>query len=183
MFRCLPLLFCAGPAGSDVALFNVAEMFHPSPDALDIFGDKQKSDQRRRCQPDSDATVEEVEEFYLHLRIAETYALTYGARQHLPFCVETMEAVMEGLGMPISLIDADDAGVETPWGLAKAYVDEVFSYLLENDGWNADGSVSREYNRVPFSDYAYTDSDGNSWKPYKPKNSPWEVTADYRYLK
>ena len=77
---------------------------------------------------------------------------------------------------PLSLVfDGADPSVETPWGLAKTYFDEINAWMTENDGWNADGSANREFNRVPFSDYALTDSEGNSWTPYIPRNTPWEV--------
>lgn len=69
----------------------------------------------------------------------------------------------------------EEPTVDTPWGLAKAYVDEIFEFMMEHDGWNADGSATREFNRVPFSDYAIRDSAGNSWKPFVPANSPYKV--------
>lgn len=156
-------------------------MFHPSPYALDVFGDKNKSDARRRCQPSDVATPEEVELFDIHLRVAASYVLSYGSVLSMPFCEDDIDSAMEDIDLPMSLLDEAE-GIETPWGLAKAYVDEVFSYLLENDGWNADGSMSKEYNRVPYSDYAYTDSDGNSWELYEPQNSPWEVSRGIQRL-
>lgn len=137
-------------------------MFHPDTRALDIFGDKEKSNARRRCQPNDEATPEEVALFDLHLKIAASYVFTYASVLQMPYCAEDLTAQMEDLGLPLSLVTEGNPGTETPWGLAKVYVDEVFEYLLENDGWNADGSMSRTYNRIPFSDYAYTDSDDNS---------------------
>lgn len=80
----------------------------------------------------------------------------------------------KGLNLTLVLGDAEPS-VETPWGLAKAYVDEINAWLTENDGWNADGSANRKFNRVPFSDYEITDSEGNSWTPYVPRNTPWKV--------
>lgn len=59
--------------------------------------------------------------------------------------------------------------------MVQAYVDEIYAYMDEYDGWNAHRSFSRDYNRVPFSDYAKTDSAGNTWTPYMPKNSPYHV--------
>lgn len=152
-------------------------MFHPNPNALDIFGDKNQSDARRRCYPDSSATTAtDVSLFDLHLRVAILYLVSYGGRLSTPSCAEEIDASMNDLGLNMSLILEGNATVETPWGLAKTYLDETFAYLLENDGWNADGSMSRTYNKIPFSDYEYHDSDGNMWKPYTPDNSPWEVS-------
>ena len=93
----------------------------------------------------------------------------------MPYCLETLEALMDERDHSLSLILDGDPSLDTPWGLAKAYSDEVFAFLLENDGWNADGSASRDVNLVPFSDYAITDSAGNSWSPFVPANSPYEV--------
>jgi len=39
---------------------------------------------------------------------------------------------------------------------AKAAVDEMTKYS-ETDGWNADGSLSHESNKMPFSDFEYGD--------------------------
>lgn len=60
--------------------------------------------------------------------------------------------------------------------MIQTYVDEIYAYMDEYDGWNADGSLDRDYNRVPFSDYSKTDSAGNTWTPYIPKNTPYEVS-------
>ena len=154
-------------------------MFRPGSVALDIFGDKETSDARRRCQ--SDSSDSEGQELYdLHLRVAVLYTLVYGGLVGIPFCRELIEPLMDSSGLPLSLgFYGADPSVDTPWGLAKTYYDEVNSWITANDGWNADGSANREYNRVPFSDYAITDSEGNSWTPYIPRNSPWKVTYWY----
>lgn len=74
---------------------------------------------------------------------------------------------MEAVGCPMSLVDVapgdPEPSIDTPWGLAKAYIDESFSFLMEHDGWNADGGMGgKEFNRVPFTgDFSYTDSAGN----------------------
>lgn len=141
-------------------------MFHTNNVALDIFGDTDTSDARRRCQP---TTVEETSLFDLHLRVAILYTFVYGGLQGMPYCIDLVDPLMSAAGHPLSLILLeDDPSVDTPWGLAKAYVDEVIEFLTANDGWNADGSKSRDYNRTPFSDYPITDSAGNSWTPYTP---------------
>ncbi|CAM9971823.1 unnamed protein product [Ascophyllum nodosum] len=149
--------------------------------ALDIFGDKTTSDARRRCQPDEFDT-EEQEFLDLHLRVAILYTLVYGALVGMPFCEESVETFMNESSAPLSLVmDGADPSVETPWGLAKTYFDEINAWMTENDGWSADGSANREFNRVPFSDYAVTDSEGNSWTPYIPRNTPWEFKKKKRW--
>ena len=150
-------------------------MFRPGNVALDIFGDKETSDARRRCQPDPfDSEGQDL--FDLHLRVAIMYTLVYGGLMGTPFCRELVEPLMDSIGHPLSLVfDDADPSDDTPWGLAKTYFDEIDAWMTQNDGWNADGSANRDYNKIPFSDYATTDSEGNSWTPYTPKNSPWKV--------
>lgn len=147
-------------------------MFHSNGVALDIFGDKATSSARRRCKPSAGA---ETELFDLHLRVGIMYVATYAGLKNMPYCREQLEPLMEAAGHPLSLLDGEPS-VDTPWGLAKTYVDEIFDFLDEHDGWNADGSLSREYNRIPFSDYTKTDSEGNSWTGFIPKNSPYKVS-------
>lgn len=151
-------------------------MFHTTQTALDIFGDKETSDSRRRCQADGDDDNEEFNFLFdMHLRVAVVYTLAYGGIQGMPYCSNHLKQLMEAAGHPMSLLLEGEPSIDTPWGLAKAYVDEVTAFLVKNDGWNADGSLSREFNRIPFSDFAITDSAGNSWEPYVPKNSPYKV--------
>lgn len=151
----------------DTAAFSVASMFHTNDIALDIFGDKDTSDARRRCQPTATA-AEETSLFDLHLRVAIMYTFVYGGLLGMPYCFDLVDPLMSAAGHPLSLVLEGNPSVETPWGLAKAYVDEVAEFLAANDGWNADGSMSQDYNRTPFSDYSITDSAGNSWTPYTP---------------
>ncbi|CAM9338597.1 unnamed protein product [Ectocarpus sp. 8 AP-2014] len=157
--------------------WSVASAFQPPP-VLNIFGDRQTSDERRRCYPD---TPETIELFSLHYKVAALYVLAHAALKAMPFCHAEIDPLMLGLDHPMSFMEkGEDASIDTstPWGLAQAYVDEVWDYLTANDGWNADGSMGgREFNRVPFSgDFSMTDSEGNSWTPYVPRNSPYEVT-------
>lgn len=141
--------------------------------AIDIFGDKYTSDSRRRCQPEGD---DDKTFFDLHLRVAITYLVGYAGAQTMPHCFDALETIMEERGHPLSLVLEGEPSVDTPWGLAKAYFDETLAFLDKNDGWNADGSMNREHNRVPFSDFDIEDSAGNSWTPYQPVNSPYKVS-------
>lgn len=151
-------------------------MFHPNSKALDIFGDKDTSDARRRCRPDDDD--EEGQLLYnLHLGITIIYAAVYGGYQFMPYCADILQNLMESRGHPLSLILDGNPDIDTPWGLAKAYIDETWAFLDKNDGWNADGSMDRKHNRIPFSDFSESDSAGSSWEPYRPQNSPYEVSG------
>ncbi|CAM9235018.1 unnamed protein product [Laminaria digitata] len=155
-------------------------MFHANNKALDIFGDKTTSDSRRRCQPNQDdADAKLLHD--LHLGVAIIYAAVYGGYLAMPYCADILENLMEERGHPMSLLLDGNPGVDTPWGLAKAYVDETTAYLVENDGWNADGQLSRSHNRIPFSDFSAYDSAGNTWTPYRPQNSPYELSNERRW--
>eukprot|EP00903_Cladosiphon_okamuranus_P012371 g11596.t1 len=163
----------------DVTAFSVGSMFEPNGVALDIFGDKSKSDARRRCQPaDGDEDARKL--FDMHLSVAILYAVAYVGSKHMPWCADIVAAKMEALGAPLSLLGGADGDPEpspdTPWGLSKVYLDEALSFMMENDGWNADGGLGgKEFNRVPFTgDFFYQDSAGNEWNGYTPKNTPYK---------
>lgn len=134
--------------------------------ALDVFGDKATSDARRRCQPaDGDEAARQL--FNMHLTVAVTYAASYTGAAYMPECADQLAPLMEALGLSLPLVmlaeGEPEPSTDTPWGLAKAYVDEVVSFLMEKDGWNADGGLGgKEFNRIPFSgDFYYEDSAGN----------------------
>eukprot|EP00752_Nemacystus_decipiens_P017791 g15951.t1 len=169
----------------DLTDFSVANMFQPNGVALDAFGDKETSDARRRCPPaDGDEGGEEL--FDMHLKVALQYAFGYSRVQHVPWCAEQISERMELIGCPLSLLEVAEGepepSTDTPWGLAKAYVDEVWS-SVENDGWNADGGMGgKEYNLVPFTgDFSYEDCAGNKWNGYTPKNTPYKFKHKKRW--
>eukprot|EP00752_Nemacystus_decipiens_P014976 g13334.t1 len=161
--------------GLDAAQFSLGSMFEPNGVALDIFGDKETSDARRRCQP-ADGDEDGAVLFNMHLSVTGLYMAAYVGSEHMPWCTDTVSALMEAFGAPLSMLDVVDASTDTPWGLAKAYVDEVMSFLMEKDGWNADGGLGgKEFNRIPFTgDFSYADSAGNEWSGYIPKNTPYK---------
>ncbi|CAM9509280.1 unnamed protein product, partial [Scytosiphon promiscuus] len=162
----------------DTVAFSLSSVFSEAP-ALDIFGDKDTSDARRRCRPESD-DVEGWALFDLHLRVAVMYAVAYLADVDMPYCTD-VAVLMEERGHSLSLLEGNQT-TDTPWGLAKTYSDEVKAFVDGNDGWNADGTLGgREYNLTPFSDFSYRDSAGNKWKGYTPKNSPYKVTKQKRW--
>eukprot|EP00903_Cladosiphon_okamuranus_P012376 g11599.t1 len=163
----------------DTTVFSLGSAFEPNGVALDIFGDKQTSDARRRCQP-TDGDEIGLVLFDMHLSVAVLYAVAYVGLTNMPWCADKITAMMEDLGCSISLVDVADGDPEpstdTPWGLAKAYIDESMGFLMENDGWNADGGLGgKEFNRVPFTgDFFYQDSAGNEWDGYTPENTPYK---------
>ena len=64
--------------------------------------------------------------------------------------------------------------VSTPWGLAYITAREVVEYSVY-DGWNADGSYNREYNKIPYMDFR------DSNRRYIPVNTPWKLKYKTRY--
>lgn len=52
----------------------------------------------------------------------------------------------------------------TPWGLALFRLNEYIDWA-RRDGWNRDGSLSRQFNRIPYEDWTP--------QPYTPRNPPW----------
>eukprot|EP00903_Cladosiphon_okamuranus_P005324 g5322.t1 len=162
----------------DSVAFTLGSMFEPNGVALDVFGDKETSDARRRYQPaDGDETGRRL--FDMHLTVAILYMVTYVGSTYMPWCADQVAPLMEALGTPLSLVNVahgdPDPSTDTPWGLAKAYVDEATAFMMEKDGRNADGGLGgKEFNRVPFTgDFFYQDSAGNEWSGYTPKNTPY----------
>ncbi|CAM9482619.1 unnamed protein product [Ectocarpus fasciculatus] len=162
----------------ETSAWSVASAFQPAP-WLNIFGDEKTTAERRRCQDNMDE--DQALLFLLHYRVAEMYAFAELALKSMPFCRDAMEPLMAARGHPLSFLeDGDDENIDTstPWGLGRAYANEMWDYLAANDGWNSDGSLGgKEFNRIPFSgDFTLTDSQGNAWTPYIPCNTPYKLT-------
>uniref|UniRef100_A0A0G4IG90 Uncharacterized protein n=1 Tax=Chromera velia CCMP2878 TaxID=1169474 RepID=A0A0G4IG90_9ALVE len=58
-----------------------------------------------------------------------------------------------------------------PWTIARCKGDESIAFFDRTDGFNALGILTSEYNRQPYSDFNYTDRNGNQWRAYRPRNS------------
>lgn len=147
-------------------LLPSGNMLEPNGVALDIFGDKETSDARRRCQPD-EGDEDGLELMDLHLSVAILYSLGRIGSEYMPWCTDGITEAMDAVGCPISLLTVAEGepepSTDTPWGLAKAYVDEAMSFLMEHDGWNADGGKGgKEFNHIPYTgDFSFADSAGN----------------------
>ncbi|VEU38101.1 unnamed protein product [Pseudo-nitzschia multistriata] len=123
------------------AVYNVAAMFHPF--ALDIWG------------------------------LAITYAFAYSAMVLIPSITEPLTFIMDNvLNLPMSnLLDESPPDIGTPWGLARATVDDMTEYS-KSDGWNADGSLANDFNKMPFGDFDYME-----YSRYKAKDSLGSLNA------
>ena len=167
---------------------------------LDYFGREDITNARKRCQPDSDSSTQ-VELFNLHKRVAFLYSTHFifklRFQDSCPDCYTTSYNILTSFGINPSICDDsilytdsdddDDANVysvdnhtcwdvSTPWGLAWTIAQEIetFGYY---DGWNADGSYNRDYNRIPYSDWRPKRLKWSRLKngKYVPLNDPWEL--------
>lgn len=127
--------------------------------ALDIYG----RDNYRLCSFDN------ANEKRAHQTVAAAYAFAYSGMTGVPEAKGDLQNVMENvLGLPMSLLENSSSGdTSTPWGLAKVVIEEGYDFA-ESDGWNADGSLRNTFNKSPYSDFDYTDSDGKSYSRYRP---------------
>lgn len=110
------------PAAVDMAVFSLSSVFSEAP-ALDIFGDKNTSDARRRCRPESDDT-EGWELFDMHLRVAAMYASSYASSVDMPYCTDLVD-MMEEQGHSLSLLEGNQTA-DTPWGLGGSRLYDDF---------------------------------------------------------
>lgn len=106
---------CPRPVSAeiDTAAFSVSSMFHPNNKALDIFGDKDTSDARRRCQPDQDDAEGQLL-FDLHLGVSIIYAAVYGGYLAMPYCADVLEGLLDERGHPLSLLLLDGDSGQSP---------------------------------------------------------------------
>ena len=127
-----------------IVCYNTAAMYHPT--ALDIWGRGDK----RICTDKFPSQLEKK----IHEEVAITYAFAYSSIQLIPDLNDIVTNLMDNvLNLPMSnLLGYPD--ISTPWGLAKATVDEMAEYA-KSDGWNSDGSMSHDFNKMPFSDFDY----------------------------
>jgi hypothetical protein len=129
-----------------MSCYNTIAMYHPT--ALDIWG---RGD-NRICTADFASDAQKN----AHEHVANAYAFAYSAISVSPTVSETVTHIMDNvLGLPMSNLEGNPL-ISTPWGLAKATVDQMSEYA-KSDGWNADGALSHDFNKIPFSDFDYED--------------------------
>jgi hypothetical protein len=139
-------------------VYNAIAMYHST--ALDIWG---RSD-RRICIDGFGSDGE----LRVHEHLTSAYAFAYSAISLLPELTTYISSTMKSLGLPMDLIlDSDqNTDIGTPWGLAKASVDEMMDFI-ENDGWNANGVLANEFNKMPYSDFDFKDILDNEYSRYE----------------
>jgi hypothetical protein len=137
-------------------VYNVAAMYEPS--ALDFWGRANN----RICNHTDVET---------HMNIAIAYAFAYSGTLIVPSSAPAITDIMNNvLMLPMSNLDGSP-DISTPWGLAKATIDEG-RVFFETDGWNSDGSLVNEFNKMPYNDFSFKDASGRLHKPYRPKKNP-----------
>ena len=167
-----------------ITYYNVLSYYQVT--AVEFFGRRDISQARRFCQPD-ETDSNQTDLFNLHQLVALAYVIYYQFRDRYPSAVDFYkENFMSPRGLNATLCDefkySSDSGngnnnesyidafgcldSSTPWGLANIVCNEILLFT-ENDGWNTYGSYSREYNRIPYSDFRNDDT------RYVPKNTPW----------
>jgi hypothetical protein len=140
-------------------VYNAIAMYHSS--ALDIWG---RSD-HRICVDEFGSD----EELRVHEHLTSVYAFAYSTISLMPELTTSISSTMEtSLGLRMDLIlDSDkNNDLRTPWGLAKAFVDEMTEFI-ENDGWNANGVLANEFNKMPYSDFDFKDILDNEYSRYE----------------
>lgn len=159
------------PLFTQTSIYNVLAAFEPH--ALDVYARTYESNRRRRCIP-ADDDVAGKQLFSLHRRIALAYIWSTIIIALLPEAEYKISPVMHNWGLdPELCINANPPCDEsTPYGLAHAIKLDSVDYA-SRDGWNADGSLSRAFNRVPYEDHRE--------KPYVPRNSPWDLLLPRRW--
>mmetsp|Transcript_42003 Transcript_42003/g.88149 ORF Transcript_42003/g.88149 Transcript_42003/m.88149 type:complete len:557 (-) Transcript_42003:353-2023(-) len=142
--------------------YNAAAKYHSS--ALDIWG----HDTNRICSNNVDADYRK-----LHEELTSAYTFYLSAITHVvPEIEDTLGPIMREFGLDTALLDIDPPDPSTPWGLSKILVNE-FVPFLESDGWNADGSLTRKYNKLPYSDFSIVGSNGVAYNPYVVDTDPY----------
>lgn len=141
-------------------VYHVAAKYHAT--ALDIWG----NDEYRICD-NADS--------FIHREIALAYAFYYSGITIIPSVEEIIKPFLENFGLPVSRlledVPANPPTAITPWGLAKIVVEEMSRFAL-NDGWNADGSLTNDYNKMPYSDFDFVDANGDIYNAYKVDEGP-----------
>lgn len=150
---------------SVAGVYGVASAFHPT--ALEMFGRPKTSGRRRRCQPEAVKDFTQ-DMFDNHRRVTLAYVTVWQLSEAIPQIRSALGELGSSWGLDAvtcapnrqeaSHDECDD--LATPWGLARSIVIENTG-IFAVDGWNADGSYSSTYNRVPFQDWRSA--------PYAPK--------------
>lgn len=139
-------------------LFNTMGAYEER--ALDVWG----NDQPVRFCPDSPDVA-------LHRSVTLAYICYMSFSFAFPEIRRALDTLVTPWGInPQQCFDASMPkacqDMTTPWGLAFFRYRQMLDWV-SRDGWNGDGSINREFNRIPFQDWTRN--------PYIPRNNPWNL--------
>jgi hypothetical protein len=141
-----------------------AAAYHPT--ALDPFG---AGAERRRCNAKEEYS--KADKNFQDRQVALAYTTAWAIAAAFPSAdIEMLKTIFKGWGLDYDICVTQPQSCSdgsTPWGLARSVVDAT-SAFFRYDGWNADGSLSRKFNKVPYQDWLP--------KPYTPRNTPFKLT-------
>mmetsp|Transcript_27444 Transcript_27444/g.40295 ORF Transcript_27444/g.40295 Transcript_27444/m.40295 type:complete len:524 (-) Transcript_27444:180-1751(-) len=147
--------------GVGTGIYATAAAFET--DALEFLGRSDLSEARRRCAGSP--------MFDEHRAVTLAYTVAFHFPEFLPTTGPEVREVVASWNLDINICDDpnfDCTDISTPWGLAKSILEDTKA-ILAVDGWNANGSLSSSFNRIPFSDWRtqpYVPVPGNKkWSP------------------
>lgn len=120
--------------------------------ALDFFGRKTESDNSRRCAANTPAEQETLDN---HAKESFTYAYLWSIIIFVPEWKTAIETYATSIGADLTKCSSsteNGCGIDNAIGLARKVVDDTVR-AFRNDGWNADGTLTRTHNLVPFEDW------------------------------
>lgn len=131
---------------------------------MDLFGRAALSEERRRC------SVEDASVFEQHLQTTLAYSVLWAMISFIGPVDGAFENLAAQWGLDLNICDTMDCSdISTPWGLAYSLLTDAKT-IFSKDGWNADGSLSSTFNRIPYADWRRNPFSPNlnykdCWKP------------------
>jgi len=128
------------------ASYTASAYYHES--ALNFFALEADEDYRR-CMPTSDS---EQLFFDNEARLVFAYTYLWSIQSHIPEWSNIASNYATQIGIDLSVCSTSTCDLDTPTGLAKTIVEEN-DKVFAQDGWNADGSYTKDINRVEFEEW------------------------------
>ncbi len=149
-------------------VYSVVAMYHAT--ALDTWG----LDDKRICIEEFSSDLE----LKVHQEVASAYAFAYSAIVIAPTSKDVITSIMDNvLKLPMSQLSGEP-DVGTPWGLAKATIDQLTEYS-KSDGWNYDGHLANDFNAMPFCDFDFEEY--SAYQVSRTKNSDKACKKDWNW--
>lgn len=152
-------------------IYGAAAAFEET--ALELFGRKDVSESRRRCQ-DLDHDL-----FAQHRQVTLAYSTVWHLITFIPTVAkEIRELAVDVFKMDLDICESQDhdcTDITTPWGMAHLMLQDSIE-IFSKDGWNVDGNYTAEFDKLPFSDwrsnpYMPNPKCKNCWQPLQESNN------------